>query len=226
MTWPVLILAAYLAGSIPFGLILGRMRGVDIREHGSKNIGATNVGRVLGRKLGLLCFVLDLAKGAVPVLVAGGITGMLGAPLSDLTQGQMWLWLAVAASAVIGHMASVFLGFKGGKGVATGCGALGAIWPGLTIPVLAALVVWMTTFRATRYVSVASMAAAVALPIATAIAIVLTNSEDAGSALLHASPLLIVTTAMTVLVIWRHRTNITRLRRGEEPKVGSRPKHA
>jgi len=223
MIWLPLIFAAYLAGSIPFGLIIGRFCGIDIREHGSKNIGATNVGRVLGRKCGGLCFALDVAKGAIPVLVAGGVTGVLGQPLKETTQAEMWLWLAVAAAAVVGHMASVFIGFKGGKGVATAFGALGVMWPLLTLPALVALVVWYTALRLTRYVSVASMVAAVSLPIGTALAAVPPDMSNVGEALIHASPLLIVTGVLAVLVVYRHRGNIARLRRGEEPKHGSRP---
>lgn len=222
MVWLILIIAAYLAGSIPFGLIIGHMRGVDIRQHGSKNIGATNVGRVLGRKWGMLCFTLDAAKGAAPVLVAGAMTGVLGRSLSDTTQAELWLWIAVAAAAVIGHMASVFIGLKGGKGVATAFGALVAMWPLLTIPSLVAIVVWYTALRLTRYVSVASMAAAVSLPIGTALAAVPPDVRNVGKALAHATPLLVVTSALAVLVIYRHRSNIARLRRGEEPKHGSR----
>jgi glycerol-3-phosphate acyltransferase PlsY len=223
MVWLILIIVAYIAGSIPFGLLIGRMRGIDIRQHGSKNIGATNVGRVLGRKWGMLCFILDAAKGAVPVLVAGAMTGVLGRSLPETTQAELWLWIGVAAAAVIGHMASVFIGLKGGKGVATAFGALVAMWPLLTIPSLVAIVVWYTALRLTKYVSIASMAAAVSLPIGSALAAVPPDTRNVGEALAHALPLLVVTTALALLVIYRHRGNIARLRRGEEPKHGSRP---
>ncbi len=225
MTWLLLILAGYLAGSIPFGLIIGRFHGIDIREHGSKNIGATNVGRVLGRTSGGFCFALDVLKGAAPVLIAGWIGGVLGQSLTELTQTEMWSWLAVAAAAVAGHMMPVFIGFKGGKGVATAFGAMGAMWPLLTIPTLVALVVWYTALRLTKYVSVASMLAACSLPIGAALAAVPPDMQGVGHALWHASPLLIVTLALAVMVIYRHRGNIARLRRGEEPKTKLKDDH-
>lgn len=222
MLWLTLILLAYLAGAIPFGLIIGRMRGIDIREHGSKNIGATNVGRVLGRTCGGLCFVLDVLKGALPVLVVGWISGVLGQPLSELTQTEMWLWLAVAAASVAGHMASIFIGFKGGKGVATAFGVMAAMWPLLTVPALVALVVWFVTLRISGYVSIASMLAAVSLPVGAAVAAIQSDRGAGVEALSHSLPILSITTALAILVIYRHRGNIARLRRGEEPKLGTK----
>jgi len=227
-TWIVCIAAAYLVGSIPFGVIIGRMRGVNIREHGSRNIGATNVGRVLGRKFGAACFALDLLKGAAPVLGAGLVTGVLGRdPVADgdpATTAWMWWWLAVAAAAVAGHMASVFLGFRGGKGVATSFGAMLAMWPLLTFPALGALVVWYGCLRMTRYVSLSSMTAAISVPLWYAAGAAPIAGEDVLPALAAASPPLFVTGALALLVLWRHRANIGRLRRGEEPKIGAAPK--
>ena len=223
MFWTLCIVLAYLAGSIPFGLIIGRMRGIDIREHGSRNIGATNVGRVLGRTYGGLCFVLDVAKGAIPVVVAGVIAGVLGRDAEAVTQVEMWLWLAVAAAAVVGHMASVFIGFRGGKGVATAFGSLAAMWPLLSVPALVAIVVWYLTLQITRYVSLASMVAAVSLPVAAAAMAVWSGGDHAGEALAHRAPLLLVTGALAALVVYRHRGNIARLFSGDEPKKGSRP---
>src|SRR5690349_4488530 len=107
--WALWVAIGYLSGSIPFGLLLGLWRGVDIRKAGSGNIGATNLGRVLGRKWGILCFVLDVLKGAVPVAAAGGAMGVLGR--GDLPAGQAWGWLAVAVAAVLGHVFPVWLGF-------------------------------------------------------------------------------------------------------------------
>lgn len=220
MVWAVSIAAAYLIGSIPFGLILGRLlRDVDIRELGSRNIGATNVGRVLGRPLGLTCFVLDVCKGAVPVLGVGALTGVLGHSASALTATQMLLWLAVAIAAVVGHMFSIFIGFRGGKGVATGFGTMVAMWPLLTIPALAALVVWYATLRITRYVSLSSIVAALCLPVAYLLSIIPNSGGGAVDAIVHASPPLAVTSLLGLLVVYRHRANIARLRRGEEPKI-------
>lgn len=222
MYWTLCIVLAYLCGSIPFGLLIGRRLGIDIREHGSKNIGATNVGRVLGRKYGGICFALDVAKGAVPVVIAGTIGGVLGRSIEEVTQIEMWLWLAVAGASVIGHMASIFIGFKGGKGVATAFGALVAMWALLTIPALIAIAVWYGVLKTTRYVSVASIAAALSLPLVTAMLAIYSHNATGSEALSHTTPLLVITCALAALVVYRHRGNIARLRRGEEPKHGSK----
>jgi acyl phosphate:glycerol-3-phosphate acyltransferase len=219
--WIIAVVSAYLAGSIPFGLLIARLVGdIDIREHGSKNIGATNVGRVLGRRWGLLCFVLDVLKGAAPVLVAGALTGVLGREPGALAQSEMWWWMAVAMAATLGHIFPVYIGFHGGKGVATGFGALAAMWPLMTLPAFTALVVWYATLRLTKYVSIASMLAASAVPACYALTVMGAHLEGAGERLWHASPPLFVTIALAAVVIWKHRANIARIRRGEEPRAG------
>src|SRR5690606_7361364 len=119
-TWLISLFAASIIGSIPFGLIIGRLHGIDIRQHGSRNIGATNIGRVLGKKFGLLCFLLDALKGFAGTFSAGLATGTLGIPLAALSLESTAWWIGVAIAAVLGHMYSIFIGFKGGKGVATG----------------------------------------------------------------------------------------------------------
>lgn len=184
-------LASYLLGSIPFALLIGRMHGVDIRLHGSGNVGATNVVRVLGRGPGILCFVLDFLKGAGPVLAAH----MLALPL--------WAAILAAAAAILGHSRSLFLGFKGGKSVATGAGALVALSP---VAGLGALLVWGGVFLASRIVSLASIAAALALPVLMA---------------LTRQPVEVVAFSALVsgYVILRHRANIQRLREGREPRM-------
>lgn len=219
MIWLICILAAYVTGSIPFGVMIARSRGVDIRAHGSGNIGATNVGRILGRRLGLTCFFLDVLKGAVPVIVAGSITRVIGHPVETLTAQQMWLWLAVGVAAVLGHMFSIFLRFGGGKGVATGFGTMVAMWPLLTIPALTALVVWYAVLRLTRYVAAASIIAALILPIAYALSIVPNTGMGITIQLRHGAPPLVVTTLLGLVVLYRHRKNIGRMLRGEEPKT-------
>ena len=224
LTWFLCILAAYLIGSIPFGVIIARSKGIDIRQHGSRNIGATNVGRVLGRKFGVICFLLDFLKGAAPVIGAGFIHNTVGHEPDLLTTSQMWLWLATVAAAVMGHMYSVFLRFAGGKGVATGFGAIAAMYPLLTYPALAAIVVWYLSLRVTRYVSVSSMLAIVSLPVSYLISVVPPSAMDQPlqstvDHLRHASPPFVGTLLIALLVIWKHRGNIARLRRGEEPKV-------
>ena len=220
MTWLPIIFAAYFLGSIPFGVIIARSHGIDIRAHGSGNIGATNVGRIVGKWPGRLCFILDMLKGAIPILIAGWLNETLGRDAAQLTSTQMWLWLSVALAAVLGHMFSLFLNFTGGKGVATTFGALVALWPLMTIPTLAALVVWYTTLRITKYVAVASIAAALALPVCFLLSQVRNTSSDIIADLLHASPPFIVTALLALLVIYAHRSNLHRLRQGEEDKVG------
>jgi glycerol-3-phosphate acyltransferase PlsY len=220
----ILIVGAYLIGSIPFGVLIGRVRGVDILQHGSKNPGATNVARLLGRPLGAVCFVLDMGKGAGPVLVAGAIFNLLGRrpasldpEVAVLSQTEMWLWLAVACAAIAGHMCSPFLAFRGGKGVATGFGAMVAMWPVLTFPALGAIVVWYGVLRLTRYVSLASILAAISLPVGYAVCV--RDPAELMNHLMTAWPPLAVTALMAAVVVYKHRGNIARMRRGEEPQV-------
>ncbi len=217
MVWVALLVFAFLAGSVPFGLLIAKAKGVDIRAQGSGNIGATNVGRVLGRRFGFLCFGLDALKGAVPVLVAGGVTGLLGRQLADMAPTDGWLWLAVGVSALLGHMFSPWIGFKGGKGVATGFGALVAMWTPLTIPSLIALGVWVVFVKLLRMVSIASILAALSIPISVAVRAIL--SVEPEEALRASIPALVVTAAIALLVVWKHRANIGRALRGEELKV-------
>ena len=222
LAWLSCIISAYLIGSIPFGLLIAKAKGIDIRAHGSKNIGATNVGRVLGKRFGIMCFLLDALKGAVSVLAAGFLCGVINQEPAALKSLDMWLWMAVAVAAVAGHMASIFLKFAGGKGVATSFGGLLAMWPLLTFPALAAAVVWYAALRLSRYVSVSSMSAAISLPLWYLIRCIPNDGADVMGRIVHASPPLIVTSALALLVIWQHRANIARLRKGEEPKVGER----
>jgi glycerol-3-phosphate acyltransferase PlsY len=224
MIWAACIVGAYLLGSIPFGLLLGLARGVDVRQHGSQNIGATNVGRVLGRPWGALCFLLDGLKGAVPVLAPGWMHGLLQRESAAIGAAELWLWLAVAAAAVSGHMWSLFLKFRGGKGVATGFGAMVAMWPVLTFPALGALAVWYGVLRVKHYMSLASMMGAASLPLWYLASIVPTGGGDDWQAemidrLAAGSPALIVTTLLALAVIYKHRANIGRIRRGEEARV-------
>lgn len=225
-----LVLGAYLLGSIPFGVLLGRAKGVDIRSAGSGNIGATNVARLLGRRLGILCFALDAAKGAVPVLLAGAVIGALGTPVDALPEGrlgppQLWTWLLVAAAALTGHMCSPWLGFRGGKGVATGFGAMVAMWPAMTVAALLALGTWIVVVVATRIVSLASIIASLVLPLVVAAAVVLAATAAGGGTALDAArqrlPLLVITVALAAFVVYRHRANIARLRAGTEPRIGA-----
>jgi len=223
--WAVAWAAAFAAGSIPFGLLMGRLKGIDIREHGSKNIGATNVGRVLGRNWGLTCFVLDFLKGALPVLVAAawlipnwpaGASAMLNDASPETLRALSSWWPLTAVAAVLGHVLSPWVGFRGGKGVATSFGALCAMWPLLTLPVLAAFAIWLVAVAATRYVSLGSILAAAALPPALIVHLAL------NTALAPFAPLLAGTFALSVLVVWKHRANIGRLLAGTESRIGTR----
>lgn len=210
-TWWISVLAAYLIGAIPFGLIIGWMRGVDIRKVGSGNIGATNLGRVAGRKWGLLGFLLDVLKGALPVLVAGLYFGWITDDV--LLAPAAWQWLLIAVAAIIGHVYPVYLGFRGGKGVATSFGVLLGVWPYLTIPAVAGLLTWLLFASALRYVSLASVVAAVLLPCFIALAAACSSRTFA------LSPFLIVTSLMALLVVVRHRSNIVRLLQGTENRL-------
>jgi glycerol-3-phosphate acyltransferase PlsY len=215
----VLPIGAYLVGSIPFGYLVGRLKGIDISQHGSKNIGATNVARVLGRKLGYTVFALDVLKGAVPVALAGLWLHHSSAPASLAGPAMLGLWLLTAFAAIIGHIFPVWLRFRGGKGVATSLGVVLAIFPFFTLPGLIALTVWVVFALIWRYVSLASIAAAVAFPAA-----LLVMSLVFGGAWAPARiwPLLAFAVAMPLLVILRHRTNVARLIAGTESKIGQR----
>lgn len=195
-------LIAYLSGSIPFGWLVARARGVDIREVGSGNIGATNVGRVLGKPYAVLVFSLDLAKGLLPVWAAQAAFEKNPVP------GAPWHLLGIALLAVLGHNHPVWLKFKGGKGVATSAGALAALLP---VPLLIAAAVWVLFFYSLRYVSVASLAAMVSLPIATWFL----KPEPAYLAL---------TGVLVVFSFIRHRSNIAALIAGTERRFDRKPK--
>src|SRR5215204_5988168 len=142
----ILIPLAYLVGSIPFGLIVGLAKGVDPRTAGSGNIGATNVARLLGKKWFFVVFFLDMLKGMLPVLLASAVAHRI--PEMDRTAQTYLLWLLVAFAAVLGHMFSVFLKFKGGKGVATSAGVMLGLYPYYTWPGVIALGVFIVVFYA------------------------------------------------------------------------------
>jgi glycerol-3-phosphate acyltransferase PlsY len=201
-----LVIAAvtgYFFGSFPTGYLAGRLAGVDIRKLGSGNVGATNVTRTLGRKFGYPVFAVDFLKGVVAVLAAAFL-----ARGDRVNPAYVDLCTATAAVfAVIGHSYPLWLSFDGGKGVATTLGALSALSWIVTIFICA---VWYAVFRATRYVSVASIAAAIALPIAMAGMFFLKQPR---------SPLLLYfTLLLAALVILRHRSNLSRLFKGTEPR--------
>ncbi|MGI5868583.1 MAG: glycerol-3-phosphate 1-O-acyltransferase PlsY [Kiritimatiellia bacterium] len=195
------VVAAYLVGSIPFGYLAGLSRGIDIRTVGSGNIGATNVFRTLGGKLGVATFVLDMAKGLVSVAVipklAWMATGAGGAaPVAAV--------MAAAVAVLFGHSFPLFLGFKGGKGVATGAGIVIGVAP---CSALLGLALWVAVFLATRYVSVASITAAAAVGAGVWL---LDDTREPR----HLMPAVI--SLLAILVIVKHKSNIKRLVNGTE----------
>jgi glycerol-3-phosphate acyltransferase PlsY len=210
-----ILIASFLCGSVPFALLLGRLRGIDIRTVGSGNVGATNLGRALGRRWGIACFALDALKGAAPVLAFGLWQGCWGVPIWEAAANPTAEWVAVAAAAILGHVFSPWVGFRGGKGVATGFGAMAAIWPLLTWPMLGAVLAWAILLMASRFISLASLVAALVPP-----AVILVQATGSEAPLPAAAPLLIATTAIALLVGFRHRGNIRRLLAGTEPRVG------
>jgi acyl phosphate:glycerol-3-phosphate acyltransferase len=186
----LMIPLAYILGSVPTGLLLAKAFGVDIRTTGSGNIGATNVYRTLGRSVGVMTLVGDCLKGVIPVLVARG-----------LGLGVAWV-AAIGFAAFIGHVYTVFLGFKGGKGVATALGVFLAVSP---LSVLLALVVFAVVVGKWRYVSLASISAAAAMPLSVFF-------------LDGRTPVILMTVAIALLVVVKHKDNIQRLRAGTENK--------
>jgi len=203
LTFASAVIVSYLLGSIPAGYLAGRLAGVDIRKVGSGNIGATNVMRVLGKAYGYPVFAIDFLKGLAAVRVS-----ILIARHTQLAGTSMELIGIVAAvSCVTGHVFPVWLQFKGGKGVATSAGALFGLMP---VALLIGAAVWIAMFQVTRYVSVASITAAIALPIVILIMISLDQART--MALLYFS------ICLAAMVILRHRSNLARLVRGTEPR--------
>jgi len=197
------LVLAYLAGSIPAAYIAGKLtKGIDLRQHGSGNLGATNVYRVLGAKIAVAVLLFDAAKGAFPVLYFPRLLDPSVATAASAT----WWSIAFGIAAIAGHVRPVFLLWNGGgKGVATASGVFGALAPaaiGVT------LVVWFLVLVLSGYMSLASLAGAAVLPIAIA---VLRGIR---------SPLFAVSIVVAAFVFWTHRANIARLRRGDEPRFG------
>ncbi len=199
MLWIVTVAAAFLLGSLPWGLWFGRgLKGIDVRAYGSGNLGATNVYRVLGPVAGIAVLLLDAAKGAGAVLVARVLLGG-----SQGSGPGEWAGLVALVAAVLGHSYTPFAGFRGGKGVATAAGAWAVLAP---LPLALAFGLWALIFAATRIVSLASLAAALALPIATG----LVRPRPV------ADPAFWAAVVTALLLLLRHRANIGRLLRGRE----------
>jgi len=203
LTLAVVLIGSYLLGSIPFGYLAGRIARIDIRNCGSGNVGATNVIRTLGKGYGYPVFALDFLKGFGAVK----ISIMIATRAQSEWNSPEMFGIVAAISSVLGHSFPVWLGFKGGKGVATSAGALFALAP---IAALVGVAIWILTFWLTRYVSLASIAAAAALPL-----IILAStslSRTTGRLLFYSS------VCLAAVVIWRHRSNLSRLMHGTEPR--------
>jgi len=212
-----LILGCYLLGAVPFGYLVARWKGVDIRRHGSGNVGATNVGRVLGRRFGVLVLALDAAKGAAATVTAGWLMTRLPS-LGGLSPSHRDLvLLGAGAACVIGNILPIYLRFRGGKGVATSLGVVLGIYPYLTWPALAVAAVWVLVVLATRYVSLGSIAAAGLLPPVFA-----AMAWWRQWSLAEHYPLLILCLLMAAAVLIRHRGNIRRLLDGTENRIGGK----
>jgi len=235
-------LIAFLLGSIPFGLLIAKAKGIDIRQHGSGNIGATNVLRVVGKKYGITCLFLDALKGFIPTLVGISLIRYVGDKhdaipfllphalvLSPDFQWKSQLFQVLTGLfAILGHNYSPWVGFKGGKGIATSAGVLIALMPPIALATL--ILIWIILFLTTRYVSVASIGAAAILPILTHIGARFHHVNDnpklptlweAGT---WNKPLFGFTVVIAVLAIWKHRSNIQRLMKGTENRFQPKSK--
>lgn len=225
-------LFAFLLGSIPFGLIIANLKGINIREHGSGNIGATNVLRVVGKKYGITCLVLDALKGLIPVVVGISLIRFSGMR-NPMTVGALAPWSAefpmltaqvcqvlTGLFAILGHNYSPWVGFKGGKGIATSAGVLIALMPAAVVILM---VVWLLVFLISRYVSLASVAAAAVLPVLTLWGSWFHGKIQDGT---WNKPLFVFSILIAALAIWKHRTNLQRLLAGTEHRFTRKTKSA
>jgi glycerol-3-phosphate acyltransferase PlsY len=234
--WISWLVATFLIGAIPFAVLIGRAHGVDIRVRGSGNPGASNLGRQVGKKWGILCFLLDVGKGLVPTLSFGllvliesvsrsfgyreAAAGPTGGAGGSLGAGLALQWVLIAVAAVCGHVFSPFLKFKGGKGVATGLGGTLGLFPVVTVPAMIGFAIWYAVCKLTGYVGLASVVAAGSLPILTAASGLLLGLSGGETAVFVG-----LTALLAGLVIWRHRGNLARIRAGTEPKAAWTGKH-
>jgi glycerol-3-phosphate acyltransferase PlsY len=207
LPWLLIAVGSYLIGSIPFGYLAGRLCGVDIRTKGSGNIGATNALRVLGKKWGYTVFLLDFLKAWLPVKLA------LGWGIALMVHPASAPGALAGLCALLGHSFPVWLGFKGGKGIASSAGVMVGLFSLAVF--LVCLGMWLLLFTVTRYVSIASIVAAISLPVAVGILVLLHRADWLGFT---------VSVVMAALAIWRHRSNIVRLRAGTEPRFEQKKK--
>jgi len=236
----ILPIIAFLLGSIPFGLFIAKSRSVNLREVGSGNIGATNVLRTVGKKEGIFCLFLDFLKGVIPVLIAVNLIGIEGKdPLTQFTSFDgirtdfpatqqtfvQTIHILTGLFAILGHNFSPWIGFKGGKGIATSAGAILGFMP---VGFLILFIVWALLTFTTRYVAVGSVGAAISLPL---IALWGANHHHVGNdksqptlweAGTYNKPLLIFCIVAGTLAVWKHRANIKRLMNGTENRFGKK----
>ena len=235
-------LFAFLLGSIPFGLLIAKAKGIDIRQHGSGNIGATNVLRVVGKKYGITCLLLDALKGFIPVFLAVNLIRIAGRNQQLQIDGlESWavvmpaskamlvqsLQILTGLAAILGHNYSPWVGFKGGKGIATSAGVIIGLAPAVIVLLI---IVWGVVFAISRYVSLASIVAAACLPVIVHMGSRFhhVNNDKSLPTLWEAGtwnkPLLIFSIVIAILAIWKHRGNIQRLRQGTENRFQRKPK--
>jgi glycerol-3-phosphate acyltransferase PlsY len=223
---------AFLLGSIPFGLLIAKAKGIDIRQHGSGNIGATNVLRVVGKKYGITCLILDALKGLIPTIIgislirfAGMKNPMMISALDPfaaefpMLTAQLFQVLT-GLCAILGHNYSPWVGFKGGKGIATSAGVLIAMMPAAIVILL---IVFLVVVFTTRYVSLASIVAAAVLPIVTLWGSWFHGKIQNGT---WNKPLFVFSIVIAILAIWKHRSNIQRLMKGTENRLQRKTKPA
>lgn len=201
----VIFIVSYLIGAIPFGFLIGKFKGIDIREHGSNNVGATNVTRIIGKSWGISCFIFDFLKGFLPVIFVKAILPLIITLDLDETDNAI---LVAATGTIIGHMYPIYLNFNGGKGVATGTGALLAITP---LAIISGLLIWGIIFNYARYVSLASIISAITVPI---LSIVL-SALGIYYIPIHLQIFIII---IATIAIYKHKSNIQRLMKGTENK--------
>jgi acyl phosphate:glycerol-3-phosphate acyltransferase len=205
MIYCVVFIGAYLFGAIPWGFIIGKMQGIDIREHGSGNIGATNVTRTLGNLPGKLCFILDTLKGFLPVFIVMLLD-------KQLAVNNDYAMITATLATVIGHMFPIYLKFKGGKGISTTGGALLALAPWAF---LCSGLLWVIVFKTSRYVSLASIIAAATLPLNAWLLKLIGCDKPTGT-------ILVFLAILGLLAVLRHISNIKRLMNGTESRFAKR----
>ena len=196
----LIFIASYLLGGIPSGYIIGRLKGIDIRQHGSGNPGTANVYRTLGKLPGIITFIIDFLKGFIPAMIAMKFFYLQGA--GDFSKGHWWIPVTAGALAIAGHIWTVFLNFRGGKGVATAAGVFMALLP---VPTTGAVLVFAIAVAITHHISVGSMAASLSLPV---LCLFLTDA--------HQRPFTLLALCVCALIFYTHIANIRRILKGTE----------